>query len=365
MTGMMRAYRGFEGEPNPRLVETGIPEVGRNDVLVNVKSAGLTLGTFTLLRAGMLRPLPMTLGHEGAGVVAAVGSDVTGVKPGDRVRVHPTLSCGQCRACLTDRDQMCWGTAMMGFVSFGRTVPSYARYHNGFIADYAVAPASQIDVLPDSVSYDVGAKLHYMANALRNLRVAEMPVGGVLGILGATGSMGVATIRLAANFGVSRLVLIGRSSERLEEVRKLTSVATDIVATDRFPGDWATSQQLVRTILDAVPQGLDAIIDYLPEGGPLWQAAGAIATGGSFVNMGGAPEQFQMPVRAIVGKCLKIIGTRNHSRLDAKEVLRLLAEGALNIDDLITHRNSLDQVDEAVRALGSRAEPVWMSLVNP
>ena len=361
----MLAYRGFEGEPAPRLVEIDIPEVGDADVLVRIKSAGLTAGTFTLQKAGMLKPMPMTVGHEGAGIVEAVGRDVRAVKPGDRVRIHPTMSCGRCRHCLSDRDQMCWGSAMMGFVSFGATVPDYPRYHDGFIAEYALAPERQIDLLPDHVSFDAGAKLHYLGNAMRTLRVADLPPAGSLGILGPTGSMGVATIKLAPIFGVQRLVLIGRSSSRMEEVKALSTIPVDIVATDTMGEDWATTGALPRRMAEVAPDGLDSIIDYLPEGGPMWQAMSGLATGGTLVNMGGGPQPFGFPMRAMVGKCWKVAGTRNHSRLDARESLRLLADRAIDLDALITHRRPLTEIEAAVDTLHSRSESVWMSVVHP
>lgn len=362
----MRAYRGFAGEATPRLVEMDVPEVGADDVLIKIASAGLTAGTFTLLRVGMLRPLPMTLGHEGAGVVTAVGANVTSVSPGDRVRVHPTLGCGQCRYCLTDRDYMCAGGGMMGFVAFGTPIKSYDRYHNGCIADYVLAPERQVDRLSDRVSFDAGAKLHYLGNALRNLRVAALPPAGSLGILGATGSMAVATVKLAPFVGVERLVLIGRNTKRLQEVAALSEVPVDIVATETLADDWARTDGLAARMREVAPQGLDAIIDYLPSGGDMWQAVmGGLATGGALVNMGGAAEPFSAPMRMLVAKCWRVVGTRNHSRTDALDVLRLLNDGRVSIDDLITHRRPLEDVDQAVAQLQSRDEPVWMSVVNP
>lgn len=362
---MMQAYRGFAGDPRPRLVEIAVPEVGDGDVLVRIKSAGLTYGTFALQRAGLLKPMPMTLGHEGAGIVEAIGRNVTSVRPGDRVRIHPTLTCGRCRHCLTDRDQMCWGSAMMGFVSFAATVPDYDRYHNGFIADFAVAPERQIDRLPDAIGFDAGAKLHYMGNAWRALHVADLPPASTLAILGATGSMGVATIKLAAFFGIARLVLIGRSTDRLRQVARLSAIPAEIVSTGEMGIDWAESGALPRRMAEVAPDGVDAIVDYLPEGGAMWQAVSGLTAGGTLVNMGGGPQPFGFPMRALVGKCWKVAGTRNHSRLDAKQVLRLMGDGALDIEDLITHRRPLAEIDAAVEALNSRTEPVWMSVVHP
>lgn len=361
----MQAYRGFAGDPTPRLVEIDVPQVGDGDVLVKIKSAGLTYGTFSLQKAGLLKPMPMTLGHEGAGIVEAVGRGVEGLKPGDRVRIHPTLTCGRCKHCLTNRDHMCWGSAMMGFVSFAAAVPDYDRYHNGFLAEYAVAPVRQIDRLPDNVSFDSGAKLHYMGNAMRTLRVADLPPAATLGILGATGSMGVATIKLAALFGVGKLVLIGRSTERLNEVAALSPMPSLIVSTDTLGDDWAETGALSRRMTEAVPEGVDALIDYLPEGGAMWQAMSGLAAGGTLVNMGGGPQMFGFPMRALVGKCWKVAGTRNHSRLDAKEIVRLMGDGVLDIEGLITHRRPLQEIDAAVATLSSRNERVWMSVVHP
>ncbi len=365
MTQML-ALRGLQNEKRPQLVQAEVPEVGDDDVLVKIGSAGLTAGTFTLLEIGMLRPLPMTLGHEGAGTVEAVGRDVRHLKPGDRVRIHPSLSCGRCRQCLSGLDQMCDGSAMMGFVALGQQpVEAYARYHDGFIAEYARAPQRQVDRLTDNVSFDAGAKLHYLANALRNLRVAALPPASTLMILGATGSMGVATVKMAKYFGVARLVLVGRSLGRLEPVRALSNIETVMVATDELGEDWAATGALARKMAELPGGRADAVIDYVPNGGDIWQAVNGLATGGTIVNMAGGPTPFSYPMRMMVARCWKVAGTRNHSRLDAHEVLRHMASGDLVIDDLITHKHPLGQVAEAIEAMKSRSEQVWMSVVHP
>jgi Alcohol dehydrogenase GroES-like domain len=128
----MLALRGFEGEKVARAAQVEVPMLGDDDVLVKVRSAGLTAGTFILLEVGALRPLPMTVGHEGAGIVVEVGRDVSEFKAGDRVRIHPTMSCGRCRHCLVGLQQYCDGAALMGFVALGRQpVKEYARNRDG------------------------------------------------------------------------------------------------------------------------------------------------------------------------------------------------------------------------------------------
>jgi threonine dehydrogenase-like Zn-dependent dehydrogenase len=362
----MWALRANAGEAKPRLEQIDIPEVGAGDVLIKVGAAGLAPGMITLLERGLLKPLPMTLGHEAAGTVAAVGNPVSGFKVGDRVRLHPTMSCGRCAKCVTDRQQMCESAAMMGFVAFGaRPVDAYDTYRNGGLAEYVKAPQAQVDHLPDNVSAEVGAKVHDLANAVRCLKSAELPAGATVIVLAPTGTMGTATLKIAPYFGIARLVLVGRNAARLEALRTLANIKTDIIAADRLGEDWAKSQALARAVAQLLPQGADAVIDYVPHGTDFWQALSGLAVGGRFVHMGGNPSAFPMPMIALLQKCWTIVATRNHSRSDVRLVLDLLASGRVKVDDLITHRFRLSDIDAAISAFRSRDLPIWMGVVNP
>ncbi|MFG2456621.1 alcohol dehydrogenase catalytic domain-containing protein [Streptomyces sp. NPDC048523] len=158
MTTML-ALRAHQGAEALVLEEVPVPEPGPLDVVVKVVSAGLAPGIMRLLRMGALKHLPTTLGHEAAGVVSAVGRDVTGHAVGDRVRVHPLLNCRECDYCRTDRDMMCAQQAMLGHAAFGDApMPLYEQYHDGGLAEYVRVPHWLIDSLPDSVGFDVAAR---------------------------------------------------------------------------------------------------------------------------------------------------------------------------------------------------------------
>ena len=365
MTQML-ALRGHEGEKAARAARIDIPEVGDDDVLVKIMAAGLVPGTFTLLEMGRLRPLPMTLGHEGAGVITAIGKSVRDFKVGDRVRIHPTLTCGRCRHCLTGLEHCCESAAMMGFVALGRGMAeTYPRYHNGFLAEYVLAPQNLLDRLPDNVNFDIGAKVHYIANAVRCLKVARLPPGATIIILAPTGSMGTLTIKLARYFGVARMVLVGRSAERLNALRALTEIETEVVALDTLGEDWAKNGELSKRVMQTVPNGAHAVLDYAPGGADLWQAMDGLANGGIFVNMGGGFSPFPATMTKLVAKCWSVVGTRNNTREDVLEVLQLLAHDRLRVDDLVTHKFKLAEVETAVATIRSREQAVWMGIVNP
>ena len=363
----MRALRAKAGAKEPALEVVDKPKVGPQDVLIKVVSAGLAPGVFNLLSLGRLSHLPSTFGHEVAGTVEEIGDLVHSINVGQRVLLYPNISCGLCKYCTTGRDHMCIEAAMIGFQGFGPgRMPLFEEYHEGGFADYVRAPSWLVDVLPDNVSFDVGAKVHDVANAMRVLKVPELPPGSTVIITAPTGSMGTACVKLAPFFGISHLILVGRSAERLQAVQKLTTIKCDVVGLADL-GDWPTTKALVRELRKLAPQGVDAIIDFMPPGSgtDIYQMMGALAVHGSFVHMGGHTAVLALPLIAIMVNCWRIIGTRNHSRADVRAVLQLLQEGRLNVDDLITHRFKLDQIDEAIARLHDRSLPVWMMVVNP
>jgi threonine dehydrogenase-like Zn-dependent dehydrogenase len=366
MTTML-ALRAHRGSAELVLDEIPIPEPGPRDVVVKVAAAGLAPGMVRLLEMGAFKHLPTTLGHEAAGTIAAVGREVAGFGVGDRVRVHPNLNCGRCDYCRSDRDMMCRQYAMVGHASFDAVAkPLYDEYHNGGLAEYVRIPHWLADPVPDSVGFDVAAKVHDIANAVHAFKRAELRPGATVVVTAATGTMGTATVRLAEHFGVTRLVLVGRDSERAEAVAGLAGrVATDVVALNELPEDWPSAGGLTRRLRELLPAGADAVIDYVPGGPVTAQAMGVLAPGGTLVHMGGNTSALQVPAIALMVNCSRFVGTRACTRTDAQEVLRLLGTGALTADDLITHRFQLTDAVKAVDLMRQRAEPMWMTVVHP
>ena len=363
----MRAFRAEDGAREAQLQTVNVPQIGPQDVLIKVVSVGLSPGPFTLLAQGRLQHLPSTFGHEVSGVVAEIGHLVRNVSVNQRVYLYPNASCGACKYCSSSRDQMCPEAGIIGFSGFGAkmAMPVFEKYHDGGLADYIRAPYWLVDVLPDNVSFDVGAKLHEVANAARVLKVAELPPGATVVITAPTGNMGTACLKLARYFGISHLILVGRSTERLEAVKKLTDVKCDVIGTDKLGEDWMTKRSLVQRIRQLQPQGVDSIIDFMPHGADVYQVIYALSTHGSFVHMGANMSILPVPLLVTMVNCWRIIGTRNHSRADVKDVLGWLQEGRIIIDDLITHRYKLDDIKDALKMLTERHEPAWMLIVNP
>ncbi|WP_253873847.1 alcohol dehydrogenase catalytic domain-containing protein [Actinomadura rupiterrae] len=363
----MRAARAHKGSDVLHLERVPVPEVGEHDVLVRVAAAGLAPSTMKLLAAGMFRHLPTVPGHEASGTVERVGSGVDPGLVGKRVRVHPMLSCRTCGYCTGERQQLCAEHAMIGQGAFGTgTLELYARYHDGGLADFVRAPHWLIDEIPDNVSFDLAAKVHDLGNAVRALKCAGPLDAATVVITAATGTMGTASIVLAEHFGIDRLVLVGRSAERLEAARSLVPhLRVDTIALDDLDPEWPTSRGLTARIREVVPAGPDAVLDYLPAGPGAEQAMRSLANGGVFVHMGGNDAPISIPMRETMLGCWRFVGTRGCTREDTDLVLSLLASGGVQAEQLITHRFALDDVNAALAALAGRHEPMWMGVIRP
>ena len=363
----MLAARVDAGSTAPALEQVPVPEPGPGEVLVRVGSAGLAAGTMNLLRMGALKNLPTTIGQGVAGTVDRVGEGVDAGLEGSRVRVHPMLSCRTCTSCRNDQEMLCpTESAIIGQAAFAPgPLTLYGRYHDGGMAEYVLVPAWLVDVLPENVSLDVGAMVHDLGIAVRTLRQAALSPGGTLVIAAATGTMGTTTVRLAPFFGAGRLILVGRSPERLEAVAALSSLPVQTVATDTLDEGWEERGGLTRAIRALAPAGVDAVADYTPSGPGSAQCLASLRTGGTLVHTGGNMTPLPMPLVAIMGTMWRVVGSRGCTRTDTDQVLALLGSGALSVDDLVTHRWPLTELDAAVAVLTSRSEPLWVGLVKP
>lgn len=363
----MRAARADRGRPALAVETIAVPALDAGDVLIKVASAGLAPGMMKLLQRGRFHHLPTTPGHELAGTVVEVGSAAPASLLGQRVRVHPMLTCGECEFCRTDREQMCVQAAMLGHAAMGTgPMPLYEKYHAGGLAEYARAPARLVDVLPDNVSFDVGAKVHDLANAVRALKCTNLSGRGRLAITAATGTMGTASIKLARFYGARELVLVARSQERLEQIRSLAGdLPVQLVALESLDAGWEQADGLTNALRAAVPGGVDAVLDFFPSGNGSAQCVAALTDGGTYVHMGGNDVILPFPVRHLMHHCWRIVGTRSCTRSDSHAVLELLGSGALRVDELITHRFALSEVNQALEATASRHEPMWMTVVHP
>src|SRR5438552_13703051 len=142
----MKAIRLIQPSRPLEMQEVPIPAVGPKDVLVRVKAAGICHSD-AHYRAGRSRvhPLPLTLGHEVAGLVERAGTEVSNFKSGDRVCLHYLATCGECLYCQQGSEQFCLSGAMIG------------KHRDGGYAEFIGMPERSVFRLPDEIPFEQGA----------------------------------------------------------------------------------------------------------------------------------------------------------------------------------------------------------------
>jgi threonine dehydrogenase-like Zn-dependent dehydrogenase len=191
-----------------------VPEPGPGEVLVKMKGAGICYSDVMILtnkyKGRVPVPIPMIMGHEGAGEVVGAGRGVEHLKAGDRVGLNPLWGCGQCVNCLNGYPNMCMQWRHLGITC------------DGTFAEYRVVPAFVACKLPDSVSPIDAAFLEPISLVVRTFEHVRPVLGDTVAIIG-PGSIGLFHLQAFKSAGAAKIMVIGldQDAKRLEIARQL------------------------------------------------------------------------------------------------------------------------------------------------
>ena len=303
----MRAVR-FHGSGTPLTVEdVESPSPGPGEVLVRVAAAGVC-GTELHFLDGLLVPArtPITLGHEVAGVVAAVGGGVTEPAVGDRVAVHYFHSCGACDRCTGGDDHLC--DAPLGFLAFAG---------DGGFADEVVVPARSAVPVPDGLDLVEAAPLCCGgATAVHAARVAGTGAGDVAVVYG-TGGVGLALVQVLQLAG-ARVLAVGRGEQRLALARELG--AETVSAGPDVAG---------RVAELTAGRGADVVFELVGTAETGAVALACLGKKGALVYIGYSFDQVPLSPLSLVVPEQRILTSVGNRRAELVEALALAASGQL------------------------------------
>lgn len=332
----MRAVRLVE--PGKRLeareVDPGLP--GAFDAVVAVRAAGICRSDVHY-RSGwpVAGPLPLTLGHEIAGAVHAVGDGVTSVAPGDRVVVHYQVACGDCEYCRRGSEQFCPAGAMLG------------KDRDGGYAEFVTVPARNLFSLPDSVPMTHGAVMMCSsATVYHALRKARLRSGEAVAVIG-VGGLGASAVQLARAFGAAAVFAVDINREKLTLAEGYGAIAVD------GNGDAAA------TIL--AQGGVDVSLELIGLESTTRTAIDVLRPFGRAVAVGLTHDP--VPVRTyrdLVVREAELIGSADHLASEIPDLLRLAAEGSLDLTAVVTNEVELDA--DAVNAAMDEVEQFGASV---
>lgn len=281
----MSAWR-WTGTGRPLdLQEIPVPEPGGDEVLIKVRAAGMCHSDVGEIDepswAATITRNPITLGHEIAGEVAAVGNEVAGWRPGQRVGVHP----------------------------LGRTVPGYSR--DGGYAAYTVAPACDLVAVPDDLSHELAA------------------VGTDAGMTSYHAVAGVAGVRAGMRVGIIGLGGLGQLGAQLAVHLGAEVYAAEVSAGARaLAASWGLAGT-VGSADDLRGLRLDAVVDFVGAGTTTEAAVHAIRVGGDVVMVGLGAEHTTLTTADVIHQKARIHGSSGGTREDIEAVYQLLASGTL------------------------------------
>ncbi len=326
-----------------RDMQFGVP--GPRDVLIRNMAAGVC-GTDVHIYHGeegsaAVAP-PVVLGHEYAGIVEAVGCDVTAVQVGDHVTVDPNMYCGQCPYCRAGKKQLCRGMVAVG-VNF-----------NGGFAEYSMVPEGQCFRLAPEVPFEVGAMTEPLACCLHGVDLAEIKAGQNVLVIGG-GAIGLMMAQLARLSGAAKVIV----SEPIEMRRNIAlQVGAD--------GVIDPIHENVRERFQALTgrDGAEVVIECVGKPIAVRQAVEAADKGAMLMlfSVPGPKDSFELPLIDVFKKELTIRGSMVNPDTHDRAVA-LINSGRLKIEPLITHRFPLEQVEAAIKMqMGSESIKV---LVKP
>ncbi|CAN0902667.1 L-idonate 5-dehydrogenase [Linum grandiflorum] len=308
-----------------------LPSLGPHDVKVRIKALGICgsdVHHFKTMRcANFIVKKPMVIGHECAGIIEEIGSEVKGLSPGDRVALEPGISCSRCNLCKNGRYNLCPEMRFFG------SPPT-----NGALANKVVHPASLCYKLPENVSLEEGAMCEPLSVGVHACRRAQVgPETSVL-ILGA-GPIGLITLLVARAFGSPRVVMTDVDETRLSIAKSLGADEIIQVSTDAKD----VSEEVIK-VQNAMGSGIDVTFDCVGYNKTMTTALNATRSGGKVCLIGLALSEMTVPLTPAAAREVDVIGIFRY-RNTWPLCLDFLKTGKIDVKPLITHRFKFTQED--------------------
>jgi propanol-preferring alcohol dehydrogenase len=325
------------------------PEPEAHEVRIEVRACGVTRTNENAIQGGLDDSpdlTPRIPGHECAGVVDAVGDDVTSLAVGDRVFAYFYLVCGECDACRRGETNQC--TAFGGW---------YGVNCDGAYAEFATLPATNALPMPGGLSF-AGAAVATdgLATPLRLCERAGVSDEDTVLVIGAAGRVGIHLAQLAERRGAHVLAADVRD-DRLAHVDQHTGPQTTTID--------ASEPAFVERLQAATPYGSGptVAVDTVGDVDTLGDAWDALAMGGRIVSLTTHHDRaFAPPLKEFVVKEAELVGARHTTKAGAVRAARLVADG--RIDPVVRRTVTLDEVP-AVHAEIQNSETYGMHILDP
>jgi L-iditol 2-dehydrogenase len=324
-----------------REIETPLP--GPEEVAVTVRAVGVCGSDVHGFTGSTGRRYPgIVMGHEFTGAIAAVGEGVTQHRVGDRVVVHPLLTCGVCELCQAGRPNVCLNRTMIGM------------HQHGAYAEAVVVPQRQLHRLPDTLSWEHGALVEPLAVALHAVNQTPFNLMEHVVVVGA-GPIGLLTLLAVRLKGAGTIIVTDRSPHRLELARQL---GADVVVN-------AAEHDVVAAVHGVTGgAGAHAAIEAVGITPTVQQALAVTRIGGHVTWIGNSAPDVTLNMQQVVTREISIRGVYAFNAEFAQAV-ELLAAQRINVAPLIERVAPLAEGPQLIHDLATATLDVAKVVLIP
>jgi L-iditol 2-dehydrogenase len=312
-----------------------------DDVLLRTAAAGICgsdLHYFIADRVGgEAVPYPVVGGHEASAVVEAVGPAVTRIRPGDRVAVEPSISCGTCDQCRSGRPHTCRSIKFLG----------HPGDRDGALAEFFVLPERNLFPIPEKMTMAEAMMAEPLSIALHALQLGGAYPGPSIAVLG-TGPIGLCALLCLRAVGAREVFASDRAEARIQAALKAGAA-------------WAGNpdrQDVVREILERQPLGMDAVFEASGDPAAVEQAVRLVKPGGR-ITLIGIPleERIAYPTAVARRKEIAFFNVRRQNRC-LERALLLIENKHIDVAPLISHEFAVDDAPRAFEIAAGRKDGV-------
>ena len=310
---LLSAYNNLE------LVEMAQPTPGPDELLIQIAACGICGSDVHGYDGSTGRRIPpIVMGHEAAGVVAAIGSAVHEFAPGDRVTFDSTVYCGVCEYCQRDQPNLCNNRQVIG-VSCGE----YSRA--GAFAEFLVIPERIAYHLPAELSFSQAAMLEAVSVALHAVAVSEMKQGETVLVIGA-GMIGLLLLQASRAAGCNRVFIADVDETRLKLAHDLWADSTVL----------ASGDPLVRQVLELTDgRGVDVVFEAVGVDETIATSIDCVRKGGTVTLVGNTSPRVSLPLQKVVSRQIRLQGSCASSG-EYPRAMELISSGMIKVAPLIT-----------------------------
>ncbi len=330
----MRALVKEKAAPGIWLKDIPEPEPGHNDVLIRISKTAICGTDIHIYNwdewAARTIPVPMAVGHEFCGVIEAVGSEVRGLKPGDRVSGEGHITCGHCRNCRAGRRHLCRNTVGVGV------------NRQGCFAEYLTIPASNVFVLPEAITDDIASILDPLGNAVHTALSFDL-VGEDVLITGA-GPIGIMAAAICRHVGARHVVITDINDYRLGLAAGMGATRTVNVQREKLDD-----------IMDELEmtEGFDVGLEMSGNATAFRDMLRTMHHGGKIALLGIPPGDTAIDWNQVIFKGLVIKGVYGREMFETWYKMASMLQSGLDVSPVITHHYAIQDFQQGFDVMNS------------